>query len=320
MAYRYSELRKRSTDDRHLQDRDGLGADRGHPVSRQLPAGGSRGERHRAVYRTGFQSVRPMAPDGDPCGPSQRATLQQCLDTGVPAATSTETVCWSALPAKTASCRANPDLVPEEPDTYTYGVILQPRFLPNWPCRSTPLTSRSPTGSELRPGERARLPATKTTILSPAPTSTATRLRSPVAWRWQRQGPEHQYLWLPDEGLGPEPQLFPGPRARPVRLAQLQPDGHPPRRAGRGSRRRIYAAVRLRGHVQWRMRRREGGAESRMAASLPHGLGIAVECRRVPHLALLRLVEPSSACLPARSSWTSNSTSRTTSTCGWVGM
>ena len=48
----------RGPDDRHLQDRDGLGADRGHPVPRQLPARGSRGERDRAVHRTGLQSVR----------------------------------------------------------------------------------------------------------------------------------------------------------------------------------------------------------------------------------------------------------------------
>jgi len=73
-------------------------------------------------------------PDTDPCGPAQTATLQQCLDTGVPE-NPTQGGYGDGLLVSPAGQYSflqggNPDLVPEESDTYTYGVILQPRFLP----------------------------------------------------------------------------------------------------------------------------------------------------------------------------------------------
>ncbi len=67
----------------------------------------------------------------DPCGPAQTATLQQCLDTGVPNANFYgNNLLVSPAGQYNFLQGGNPDLVPEESDTYTYGVILQPRFLP----------------------------------------------------------------------------------------------------------------------------------------------------------------------------------------------
>src|SRR5688572_173165 len=71
-----------------------------------------------------------MPADGDPCGPAQTATLQQCLDTGVPAAFYGNGLLVSPAGQYSFLQGGNPDLAPEESDTYTYGVILQPRFLP----------------------------------------------------------------------------------------------------------------------------------------------------------------------------------------------
>ena len=74
-------------------------------------------------------------PTTDPCGPAQTATLQQCTDTGVPLTVGGEPGYGNGLLVSPAGQYnflqgGNPDLVPEESDTYTYGVILQPRFLP----------------------------------------------------------------------------------------------------------------------------------------------------------------------------------------------
>ncbi len=69
-------------------------------------------------------------PTADPCGPAQTATLQQCLDTGVPANFYGNSILVSPAGQYNFLQGGNPDLVPEESDTYTYGVILQPRFLP----------------------------------------------------------------------------------------------------------------------------------------------------------------------------------------------
>jgi len=76
-----------------------------------------------------------MGATGDPCGPvinssAATATVQECLDTGVPAAFVGNDLIVSPAGQYSFLQGGNPDLVPEESDTYTYGVILQPRFLP----------------------------------------------------------------------------------------------------------------------------------------------------------------------------------------------
>ena len=76
--------------------------------------------------------------DGDPCGAdlaahgrSAASDARRCLCTGVPAANAAQRRASTARLASTTSCRAATQaLVPEESDTYTFGIILQPRFLP----------------------------------------------------------------------------------------------------------------------------------------------------------------------------------------------
>ncbi|WP_155265228.1 TonB-dependent receptor domain-containing protein [Sphingomonas segetis] len=66
----------------------------------------------------------------DPCeGTAPTATLEQCVATGISASQ------YGAIPENpahqyTGFLGGNPNLVPEKADTYTFGVILQPRFIP----------------------------------------------------------------------------------------------------------------------------------------------------------------------------------------------
>ena len=166
----------------------------------------------------------------DPCGPAQTATLQQCLDTGVPDANFYGNSLLDSPAGQYSFLQGgNPDLMPEESDTYTYGIILQPRFLPKLAMsidyfdieitdavstfgpRNT-LTACYENNDPLacdqhqpRPGDRSRCGSAMAT-----------------------SGPQHQHRWLRDQGLGPEPDVRRS-RDGPVRRAQLQPDGHLPR-------------------------------------------------------------------------------------------
>ena len=155
-----------------------------------------------------------MAPDGDPCGPAQTATLQQCLDTGVPDAN----FYGNGLLVSPAGQYnflqgGNPDLVPEESDTYTYGVILQPRFLPKLAMSidyfDIEITDAVSTFGPLNALDRLLRKQRSSRLRQHRPRPGD---RSPVDRRWPRQGPEHQYRWLPDQGLGPEPERTPGSR------------------------------------------------------------------------------------------------------------
>ena len=70
---------------------------------------------------------------GDPCGAAARdpgATDEECIATGVPAAL----VGSSSLDSPAAQYyfqqSGNPELIPETSDTYSYGIVLQPRWVP----------------------------------------------------------------------------------------------------------------------------------------------------------------------------------------------
>ena len=93
-AYRYSDYDTLSH--RHLQDRHGLGTDRGRQVPRQLPARGPGGECHRVVHGAGLQPVRHAE---DPCGPARTAPADLARRTTVRPA-------WTARPDSISSCRA----------------------------------------------------------------------------------------------------------------------------------------------------------------------------------------------------------------------
>jgi outer membrane receptor protein involved in Fe transport len=69
--------------------------------------------------------------DGDPCGFDARsATTAQCIATGVPAANVGSPALDSPAGQYQFLQGGNPNLQPEESDTYTVGVIFQPEFVP----------------------------------------------------------------------------------------------------------------------------------------------------------------------------------------------
>ncbi|MFN4024147.1 MAG: TonB-dependent receptor domain-containing protein [Hyphomonas sp.] len=68
--------------------------------------------------------------DNDPCGPNPTATLQQCLDTGVPAAFYGSVALDSPAGQYNFLQGGSTLLKPEEADTYTIGFVATPSFLP----------------------------------------------------------------------------------------------------------------------------------------------------------------------------------------------
>jgi outer membrane receptor protein involved in Fe transport len=73
--------------------------------------------------------------DGDPCGaqaPNPDATLAECVATGMPAAAYHTSTLDSPAGQYNFLQGGNPALTPEKSDTKTFGVILQPRFLPKF--------------------------------------------------------------------------------------------------------------------------------------------------------------------------------------------
>lgn len=73
--------------------------------------------------------------DGDPCGaqdPNPNATLAKCVATGMPAAAYRTTTLDSPAGQYNFLQGGDTGLTPEKSDTTTFGVILQPRFLPKF--------------------------------------------------------------------------------------------------------------------------------------------------------------------------------------------
>ena len=69
---------------------------------------------------------------GDPCGPSRRATLAQCIATGVPEALYGNAALNSPANQYNQLTGGNPNAAPEESDTFTAGVVFTPSFLPGF--------------------------------------------------------------------------------------------------------------------------------------------------------------------------------------------
>jgi len=70
---------------------------------------------------------------GDPCGAAARdpeASASECIATGVPAAQVGSTALDSPAGQYQFLQGGNPNLVPETSDTYSYGVVFQPRWAP----------------------------------------------------------------------------------------------------------------------------------------------------------------------------------------------
>ena len=70
--------------------------------------------------------------DEDPCGPARTATLAQCVATGVPSALYGSDALDSPAGQYQLLGGGNPNLRPEDADTYTFGFVVTPRFLPGF--------------------------------------------------------------------------------------------------------------------------------------------------------------------------------------------
>ena len=228
-------LRLRPDHDRHLQDRCGLGAGAGRAVPRQLPACGSCGERRRAVHRAGLQPVRPAGrsvrrPRSARRRLAKRVSRAACLRR---CSTTRQRTARLDSPAGQYNFLqgGDLDLQPETSDTYTYGVIIQPRFLPKLAMSIDYFDIEiDDTISIVGPTPRC-MPATSTTtpascdLHRPRPGQ-----RLAVAGRRQRDRSQHQHRLAVDEGCGPEPELHRRRAGRPRRV-ELQPGRHVPGRA-----------------------------------------------------------------------------------------
>jgi iron complex outermembrane receptor protein len=78
------------------------------------------------------QSVALTGLGGDPCSSTGTATLAQCTATGVPTAFYKAPGLNNAADQYNALFGGNPNLTPEESDTFTAGVVFTPSFLPGF--------------------------------------------------------------------------------------------------------------------------------------------------------------------------------------------
>ncbi len=70
--------------------------------------------------------------DFDPCGPSRTATAAECAATGVTASQYGSAALDSPAGQYNQLTGGNPNVEPEESDTFTFGVVLTPSFLPRF--------------------------------------------------------------------------------------------------------------------------------------------------------------------------------------------
>lgn len=82
------------------------------------------------------QSLSLFDIDGDPCGPVTAgvftATLAQCVATGVPAGNYQSAALTSPAGQYQNKVGGNPNLEVESADTYTYGIVFTPGFIPGF--------------------------------------------------------------------------------------------------------------------------------------------------------------------------------------------
>ena len=118
---------------------------------------------------------------GDPCGAAARdpeASVQECIDSGVPASLVGSGVLDSPAGQYQFLQGGNTELVPETSDTYSYGVVFQPRFAPGLAITVDYFDIKiEDTITTFRLRTRGR-PATATTTRRPAIASIAMALAS----------------------------------------------------------------------------------------------------------------------------------------------
>jgi iron complex outermembrane receptor protein len=126
-AFRHSEYSNISTDTYKF------GADYAPIADLRLRASFSHAVRAPNVVELfSAQSVGLVGLGIDPCGAGGYATLAQCTATGVPAANFRSAGLNNAADQYNALFGGNPNLTPEESDTFTLGVVVTPSFLPGF--------------------------------------------------------------------------------------------------------------------------------------------------------------------------------------------
>ncbi len=224
MAYRYSDYDNLSTDTYKF------GADWA-----PIPDVKFRGSFQRAVRAANVielftaQGFNLFDMVGDPCGAADRnasATTAECVASGVPSNLVGSANLDSPAGQYNFQQGGNPDLVPEESDTVSFGVILQPRFLPKlamsidyFNIEITDTISTFQAENSLLACYENDDPDACSRIQRDAATG--------ALWigEWSRHRPEHQHRWPGDVGLRPQRDVRRG-GAGPLRRARLQPDRH----------------------------------------------------------------------------------------------
>lgn len=126
-AFRHSEYANLSTDTYKF------GADYAPVQDVRLRASFSHAVRAPNVVELfSAQSVALTGLGGDPCSSTGTATLAQCQATGVPTAFYKSPGLNNAADQYNALFGGNPNLTPEEADTFTAGVVFTPSFLPGF--------------------------------------------------------------------------------------------------------------------------------------------------------------------------------------------
>ncbi|QTC93149.1 TonB-dependent receptor [Brevundimonas goettingensis] len=126
-AFRHSEYSNLSTDTYKF------GADYAPTQDVRLRASFSHAVRAPNVVELfSAQSIGLVGLGGDPCSSTGTATLAQCTATGVPAANYKSAGLNNAADQYNALFGGNPNLTPEEADTFTAGVVFTPSFLPGF--------------------------------------------------------------------------------------------------------------------------------------------------------------------------------------------
>ena len=126
-AYRHSEYANLSTDTYKF------GADYAPTSDIRLRASYSHAVRAPNVVELfSAQSSTLVGIGNDPCGAGGYATLAQCTATGVPTASYGSVGLNNPANQYNALTGGNPNLTPEESDTFTVGLVLTPSFLPGF--------------------------------------------------------------------------------------------------------------------------------------------------------------------------------------------
>lgn len=128
LAYRYSDYSSGISTDTYK-----IGGEWGPVPDIRFRGGYSRAVRAANVVELfATQGLGLYDRDFDPCGPSMTATLAQCVNTGLDPSLYGDAILDSPAGQYNALFGGNPNLQPEEGDTYTIGFVFEPSFFKNF--------------------------------------------------------------------------------------------------------------------------------------------------------------------------------------------